>query len=212
MKQALFALHRKLVLLPRAHRITDAIVELAGPSRSLLDVGAGDGAIASAVAARIGATRVVGVDVLVRPVRMIEVHAYDGRHLPFPDRSFEIVTLSDVLHHCEAPGVVLAEAMRVASRAVIVKDHFRFGPISRALLHTMDIVGNAEAGVLVRGTYFSPAEWIDLAREAGGRITELRWPMKIHSTPLRLVTRDELQFAARLEPVAPTAVAEEETA
>nr|WP_240806643.1 methyltransferase domain-containing protein [Polyangium spumosum] len=198
--KALFALHRRAVTLPRARRITDALAELAGPAASLLDVGAGDGAIAAAVAERIGARRVAGVDVLVRPRVVIEVVPYDGQRLPFPDGAFEIVTISDVLHHCEAPGEVLAECLRVASRAVLVKDHFRFGSISRALLLAMDVVGNAEAGVLVRGTYFSPAEWIELVRAAGGRITALRWPMQIHDAPMRFVTRDELQFVARIEP------------
>lgn len=198
--KALFALHRRAVTLPRAQRITDALAALAGPAASLLDVGAGDGAIAAAVAERIGASHVAGVDVLVRPRPVIEVVPYDGRRLPFPDGAFEIVTISDVLHHCEAPGEVLAECLRVASRAVLVKDHFRFGSISRALLLAMDVVGNAEAGVLVRGTYFSPAEWIEMVRAAGGRITALRWPMRIHDAPMRFVTRDELQFVARIEP------------
>ncbi|MDI3288238.1 class I SAM-dependent methyltransferase [Polyangium sp. 15x6] len=199
--KALFALHRRAVTLPRARRITDALAELAGQAASLLDVGAGDGAIAEAVAERVGARRVAGVDVLVRPRTVIEVVPYDGRRLPFPDGAFEIVTISDVLHHCEAPAEVLAECLRVASRAVLVKDHFRFGAVSQALLLAMDVVGNAEAGVLVRGTYFSPAEWIDMVREARGRITELRWPLRIHDAPMRLVTRDELQFAARIEHV-----------
>ena len=197
--KALFALHRRAVTLPRARRITDALATLAGPAASLLDVGAGDGAIAAAVGERVGASRVAGVDVLVRPRTVIEVIPYDGRRLPFPDGAFEVVTISDVLHHCEAPSEVLAECLRVASRAVVVKDHFRFGAVSKALLLAMDVVGNAEAGVLVRGTYFSPAEWIDMVRAAEGRITALHWPLRIHDAPMRLVTRDELQFAARIE-------------
>lgn len=199
MKQALFALHRRAVTLPRAERVTQAIADLAGPGRSLLDVGAGDGAIAKAVGERIGAERVEGVDVLVRPKTVIQVVPYDGTRLPFPDRSFDVVTISDVLHHCASPGAVLAEALRVASGVVVVKDHFRLGPISNALLLAMDVVGNAEAGVLVRGSYFSPAEWIEMVTAANGRVTKLLWPLRIHDAPIRFVTRDELQFAARIE-------------
>src|SRR5262249_45034542 len=61
-QRALFALPRQAIQLPRSRRITDTFVELAGSSRSLLDVGAGDGEIAAQVAARLGATRVTGVD------------------------------------------------------------------------------------------------------------------------------------------------------
>jgi SAM-dependent methyltransferase len=199
LSRALYALHHRAVQRPRAERVTSALAGLIGQARSLLDVGAGDGAIAASVAARVGATRVAGVDVLVREGAQIEVVPYDGRRLPFPDSAFEVVTLSDVLHHCEAPAEVLGECMRVASRAVVIKDHFRFGPASKAILLAMDVVGNREAGVLVRGTYFSPAEWLSLARAAGGHITGLVWPLRIHDAPFRVITRDELQFAARIE-------------
>ncbi len=108
-----------------------------------------------------------------------------------------------MLHHCEDPRKVLAEALRVASRVVAVKDHFRFGPMSERLLLWMDRVGNAAPGVLVRGRYFSPADWIALVDDAGGDTTGLAWPLRIHDLPFRLVTRDELQFAARVVHRAP---------
>lgn len=198
-RQAFYQVHRQTVTLPRANRITDAFVQLAGKATSLLDVGAGDGAIAAEVARRVGAERVAGVDVLVRPTTVIQVLSYDGERLPFEDETFEVVTISDVLHHCAKPQDVLRECLRVASRCVLVKDHFRFGPLSNAMLLALDIVGNAEAGVLVRGTYFSPNEWIEMVRHAGGRIGVLEWPMQIHATPLRYITRDELQFAMRVD-------------
>jgi 2-polyprenyl-3-methyl-5-hydroxy-6-metoxy-1,4-benzoquinol methylase len=198
-QRALFTLHRRAVQIPRASRITEAFADLAGEAASLLDVGAGDGEIAAEVAARLGASRTQGVDVLVRPGARIDVVPYDGRRLPFPDGAFDVVTISDVLHHCEEPAEVLAECLRVAARAVLVKDHFRFGPVSRAILLAMDVVGNQEAGVLVRGTYFSPAEWIEMVRAARGRISKLVWPLRIHDAPFRWITRDEMQFAARIE-------------
>jgi ubiquinone/menaquinone biosynthesis C-methylase UbiE len=201
-QKALYALHRRQVSVPRRDRITEAFVDLGGACSSLLDVGAGDGEIASHVAARLGASRVAGVDVLVRPESAIEVVPYDGEKLPFPDRSFDVVTISDVLHHCQKPTDVLRECLRVANRCVLVKDHFRFGPLSRAVLLAMDVVGNQEAGVFVRGTYFSPAEWIDMVRDAGGTFAKLVWPMRIHDAPFRYVTRDEVQFAARIERIA----------
>ena len=53
------------------------------------------------------------------------------------------------------PERVLREALRVASRVVAVKDHFRFGPVSAAVLYLMDRIGNAEAGVPSPGRYFT---------------------------------------------------------
>ena len=199
LQRAFYEVHRQAVQVPRTRRITDVFVQLAGKADSLLDVGAGNGAIAAEVARRLGASRVAGVDVLVQPVTQVEVTSYDGERIPFEDKSFEVVTISDVLHHCAKPRDVLGECLRVASRCVLVKDHFRFGPVSNAMLWALDVVGNAEAGVLVRGTYFSPNEWIKMVQQAGGRIGALEWPMQIHATPLRWVTRDELQFAIRVE-------------
>lgn len=199
LQQAFYEVHRQAVQVPRATRITDVFVQLGGQAESLLDVGAGNGAIAAEVARRLGASRVAGVDVLVQPVTQIEVTSYDGERIPFEDKSFEVVTISDVLHHCAKPREVLRECLRVASRCVLVKDHFCFGPLSNAMLWALDVTGNAEAGILVRGTYFSPNQWVDMVRDAGGRIGALEWPMQIHATPIRWVTRDELQFAMRVE-------------
>ncbi len=199
LQQAFYEVHRRTVQSPRTQRITDTFVHLAGTADSLLDVGAGNGKVAAEVARRVGAHRVAGVDVLVQPNAAIPVQSYDGERIPFEDQSFEVVTISDVLHHCAKPRDVLAECLRVASRCVLVKDHFCFGPLSNAMLWALDVVGNAEAGVLVRGTYFSPNQWIEMVRDAGGRIGKLEWPMQIHATPIRWITRDELQFAMRVE-------------
>ncbi|AUX22917.1 hypothetical protein SOCEGT47_034330 [Sorangium cellulosum] len=202
LEHAFFSLHHRLVHVPRVDRVARALAAQIGRATSLLDVGAGDGAVALEVARRVGAQRVAGVDVKVRPGAAIEILAHDGERLPFPDGAFEAVLLSDVLHHCARPGALLAEALRVASRAVALKDHFRFGPASEKILLWMDRVGNAAPGVEVRGTYFTPGELVELARGAGGRITGLEWPLRIHDLPFRLVTQDRLQFAARVERVA----------
>lgn len=197
--RALFALHHRAVHVPRVERVTRALAAQIGRAASLLDVGCGDGTVAQGIGAAIGASRLAGVDVLVRPHAAIPVTPYDGERLPFPDGAFEAVVLSDVLHHCASPVTVLREALRVAARVVAIKDHFRFGSLSGAILLAMDQVGNAGPGVLVRGTYFSAGEWIALVRDAGGRITGLEWPLRIHDLPFRLITQDRLQFAAKIE-------------
>jgi SAM-dependent methyltransferase len=199
LKRALFAAHHRRVHVPRVSRVARALAAQIGRAGSLLDVGCGDGTVARHIAELIGAERVAGVDIKVRPSVAIEVTAYDGTHLPFPDRSFEAVVISDVLHHCHDPRAVLREALRVASRVVAIKDHFRFGPISEKILLWMDVVGNAAPAVEVRGTYFGPREWAEMVAEAGGRFTGLDWPLQIHDYPFRLVTQDRLQFAARVE-------------
>lgn len=195
----LFALHHRRVHLPRVRRVARALAAQIRRADSILDVGCGDGTVARAIGEAVGATRIAGVDVKVRPEVAIEVAPYDGTVLPFPDRSFDAVMISDVLHHCEDPRAVLREALRVAREVVAIKDHFRFGPVSESILLWMDRIGNAAPGVLVRGTYFSPGEWAEMVAACGGRFAGITWPLRIHDAPFRLVTRDELQFAARIE-------------
>ena len=204
LKRAVFSYHDKAIHRPRVERVAASMSELIGRASSILDIGCGDGTVARTIAERVGATRVAGVDVLVRPDVAIDVRVYDGRTIPYDDDAFEVVLIADVLHHAEDAGRVLREALRVASRAVIVKDHFRGGPVSDRILLWMDVVGNAAPGVLVRGRYLSPNEWVDLVRDAGGRVTRLDWPLRIHDLPFRLVTRSELHFAARIEPISST--------
>lgn len=197
-RDALLSFHHRTVRLPRADRVASALARRIGRAQSLLDVGCDDGRVAQAVARAVGAERVEGVDLAVNPEAVVDVRRYDGIRLPWPDRAFEAVTLSDVLHHAADPLDLLREALRVAARVVAVKDHFRFGPVSDKLLLLMDLAGNAKHGIAVRGTYFTVAAFTDLVAGAGGRIADLEWPLRIHDLPYRLVTPDRLQFAASI--------------
>jgi SAM-dependent methyltransferase len=185
----------------RSERVTASVAMHVGRAKSLLDVGCGDGNNTLRLAERIGIERVVGVDVLVRERTHIEVRPYDGLHVPFGDREFEVVTLLDVLHHCTDPGQVLREAVRVADRAVVVKDHFAFGPVSRTVLYAMDVFGNRKFGVPSPGTYFDFPAWVRLVDDAGGHIAAVEWPLALHDMPWRLVGWPELQFTAKIVPV-----------
>jgi SAM-dependent methyltransferase len=104
-----------------------------GAAATLLDVGTGLGDIpgrARARAARAGvALQTVGLDASEELVRASRGHGAwsvcgDAMRLPFADRSVDVVTCSQLLHHfTEADGALLvAELDRVARRRVIVSD------------------------------------------------------------------------------------------
>jgi SAM-dependent methyltransferase len=200
-KQRLLGYHHRAIRVPGGQRVVASLSAHIGRVGSLLDVGCGDGVTTRALADRAGATRVAGVDVQLRPSAVIEVRPYDGLHLPFPDRSFDAVTIIDVLHHCGDPPAVLREAIRVASQVVAIKDHFAFGPVTHKMLHWFDLVGNAKDSVPSPGTYFEPQQWVSMIEEAGGRMAALDWPLKIHDLPWRLIGWPELQFTAKVIPI-----------
>lgn len=50
---------------------------------------------------------------------------YDGKHLPFPDGSFEIALLLMVLHHTPNPEAVFLEAARVGAELIIIETVYK---------------------------------------------------------------------------------------
>jgi Rnl2 family RNA ligase len=112
-------------------RVTQALAMLDGlDPRSLLDIGSGRGAFLWPLVARFEHLPVTSVDRLAHRVADIEaVHAGgiarvraqvgDVTALPFPDASFDVVTILEVLEHLEDPAAAARETLRVASRYVL---------------------------------------------------------------------------------------------
>ena len=94
---------------------------------ALLEAWRRDGVDARVVAVDSRA-EVIGAATSLRPelvdMPSFELARADGLALPFPDRSFDIVHASLLLHHLEPPAAVrlLTEMARVASRGVVVND------------------------------------------------------------------------------------------
>jgi SAM-dependent methyltransferase len=91
-----------------------AVTELIGPSPgSVLDIGCRDKVLRQHLPAD---TRYVGFD-LFPPADVI---GSAEEPLPFGDDEFEVVVMADVLEHLNDPHSALDEALRVASRAVVI--------------------------------------------------------------------------------------------
>ena len=95
------------------------------PGASVLDIGCGEGYVLDELAAR-GVTNVQGVDIVdIRQTKDYPFRLYDGETVPFPDRTFDLVVLSFVLHHVPNGKklALLEEALRVSrAKVVIVED------------------------------------------------------------------------------------------
>jgi SAM-dependent methyltransferase len=194
------ALHGRAVH-PRRIRVLAAhAARLIPADAHVLDVGSGDGRLAASVLAQRRDLRIDGVDVLVRPETAIPVRPFDGRVLPLPSRSVDVVTFFDVLHHADDPEGLLREAARVCRSCVVIKDHVGDGRLARWLLRFMDDVGNKRHGVALPHTYWSAAQWgtaIDRLRLGRG-IWE-RGGLGLYPFPLNVVFGGRLHVLARLD-------------
>jgi SAM-dependent methyltransferase len=106
------------------------------PTR-VLDVGCGDGRLASLFAA----PEVVCVDsspaaVEAATARGLDAQLADARELPFPDGSFDAVTCNHTLYHLPDPDQALAEFVRV------LRPGGRFAGIYNAPEHLREIFGD----------------------------------------------------------------------
>jgi SAM-dependent methyltransferase len=165
---------------------------------TVVDVGSGDGALAAQLLARRPDVRIEGYDVLVRANLPIPVHHFDGRHLPLPDASADAVVLVDVLHHCDDPEAMLREALRVARRVVIVKDHRLGHPAARTLLRVMDWISNRPHGVVLPYNYWPEERWREAWRTLDVEPTQYRARLGLYPFPFSLVLDTGLHFAAAL--------------
>ncbi|HWR89849.1 MAG TPA: methyltransferase domain-containing protein, partial [Dissulfurispiraceae bacterium] len=146
----LIALHQRLshrsrvsVLSQSLSRVVESLPAASG-KLSCLDIGCGDMQIAEHIGLLNPKTDWTCIDVyalpedLGREQRWAKYRQFDGLHIPFGERSFDVALLCDVLHHdYRHAGDLLREAGRVA-RFIVVKDHFAHSRYARLMLLVMD--------------------------------------------------------------------------
>ncbi len=179
--------HERIIHPARVRNLTHGLGDLLASGASLLDVGCGDGSMAALLRDQYCLGRVEGVDVLVRDKVAIPVHIFEGRHLPWPDQSWDYVMAVDVLHHVEDQKALLTDMLRVARRAVLLKDHLCENAFDRWMLLKMDGVGNDRHGVAVPGRYLSHDQWRVLFDSAGGSVETFRDRVPIYPWPLSMI-------------------------
>jgi SAM-dependent methyltransferase len=99
------------------------------PHASVLEIGAGEGALLARLAELGFAPALSAAEISesgVSAIRgrgipgLVDCRRFDGETLPWPDASFDLAILSHVLEHAEHPRRLLVEAARVA-RSVFVE-------------------------------------------------------------------------------------------
>ena len=113
--------HQSFVHQRRVRVLAETLAGQIPHGARVLDIGCGDGTIASLIAQLRPDISIEGVEVMVRPGCKIECHPFDGSKLPFPDNAVDVCMLVDVLHHTSDVSVLLREAARVSRKICVVK-------------------------------------------------------------------------------------------
>jgi SAM-dependent methyltransferase len=196
-KQLLNEVHNKLVFRRRVKVLSTTLSEFL-TSGSVLDVGTGDGLIASLIVNDRHDLSIEGVDVLKRPKTHIPVSAFNGSELPFADDSFDCVMFVDVLHHTNEPEKLLIEAARVSRNSIVIKDHLLEGWLAGATLRLMDWVGNRGHDVVLPYNYLTRSRWHHIFREANLEIAAFSERLNLYPAPASWLFDRNLHFVARL--------------
>ena len=215
--------HRFLPDLDPNERYRAFLVESLMPRErldSMLDAGCGDGSQCEYFSARF--RRVVGCDISLSRVQFAQQHSPNAKFLsaalpdlPFRPRSFDIVTLCEVLEHMEEPVVVLRQLATVSRRYLLVTVPYKQPPQIILCPHCLkpfpidghlhifderklrDTLERAGLRIVKVERYFSPSPWesalpIRLLRPAGKRF------VRHLLQRLSLITADNAVFIGAL--------------
>ncbi|HET7109179.1 MAG TPA: methyltransferase domain-containing protein [Candidatus Acidoferrum sp.] len=191
--------HRALVFGRRARVLAEALAPLIpAEARSVVDIGCGDGTIASLLAERRPELAIEGVEVIPRPTCRVPCRAFDGATLPFPNQSMDVCLFVDVLHHTTDVRQLLREAARVSRGCVILKDHLSESWLDHTTLRAMDWVGNRPYGVTLTYNYQSLGQWREHFAACGLRAREISIGLALYPFPFSWIFGRKLHFVVRL--------------
>ncbi len=91
------------------------------PGSKILDLGCGSGIVGKKFQDYFK-SEVVGIDIKDNRLEKIPFQLFDGKRIPYPENSFDVVLINFVLHHAGAPVDLLKEAKRVARKIIIYED------------------------------------------------------------------------------------------
>jgi ubiquinone/menaquinone biosynthesis C-methylase UbiE len=165
----------------------------------VLDVGCGFGHLGKAIMDHSPKVTVEGLERAKRGGELILVHLYDGSRIPWPDNTFDIVILADVLHHELDPDHLLRESVRVSRELTIVKDHLREGFLAQQRISLLDWAANAPYNVRCTYRYNNLRRWREMFESAHVRLKEELTTIDIYPPLINQLLGKGLHYFAVLE-------------
>lgn len=190
--------HSAFVGRRRSRVLAELLAARIPPHATVLDIGCGDGVISEFISSARPDLSIEGAEYLARPNCRIKCGPFDGSVMPFPDASFDVCLLVDVLHHTQDPAVLLRDARRVALSSVLIKDHLDENLLDDVTLRFMDWVGNRPHDVPLTYRYQSREQWTECFSQCGLRADSWTTDVPLYPAPLSFVVGRGLHFVASL--------------
>jgi SAM-dependent methyltransferase len=187
-------LHDRRVLSRRATTLAGLLAKVIPGNATVLDVGSGDGLVGYLIGQDRVDLQISGVDVSIRRDTHIPITQFDGKKLPFEDKTFDVCLFIDVLHHTSNQLDLLKEALRVSRRGLVIKDHLKEGFLSYSTLRFMDWIGNAHEGVALPYNYWTRGEWNAAFEALNLKAMEWKTDLGLYPWPASLVFGRGLHF------------------
>jgi ubiquinone/menaquinone biosynthesis C-methylase UbiE len=130
----------------------------------VLDIGSGNGLICQHLQQLNYTCTALDLDNL-SIVPDLHVTIYDGKCIPFENKSFDLALLLTVLHHSQNPRELLKESARVAQKIIIIEDIYS-NKLQQYLTYAMDTLVNWGHSAMTYQNK-SDKEWQALFRELG---------------------------------------------
>lgn len=146
----------------REHRIAQFLKPYISKDMKVLDFGGGTMLVAQHLAMQTGAT-IHGVDVIDINKSKLPLWRYNGRNLPFTDRSYDVTYAAFVFHHIVQAKELIAECMRVTRRKFILLEDIYTNTAELLLLKILDTSNKfLNWNMSMPFTFQTEREWVQL--------------------------------------------------
>lgn len=151
------------------NRKADKIAKYINGPLTLLDFGCGDLSLAQELYKRNKKLKITGIEVIdfKKRFRGINFTLFDGKIIPYKDKTFDVVLAYNVFHHTENPEWTFSECARVAKKIVIfIEPIYRFSMELPGMILT-DWLFNVWKGedIPMKYTFRSPAWWKEIIKK-----------------------------------------------
>lgn len=153
----------------RSEIVVDRVIPYLKSSKKIIDIGSGTGDVAYLLQKK--GKKITPVDVgNFHGPRLVKTTIYDGKILPFKNKSFDTALLLMVLHHTPNPESVFKEAARIADELVIIETSYT-SPVNKIFTVISDAIGNLRLDAFWN-SYKIDKEWREIFEKHGFKIEE----------------------------------------